>query len=831
MTHHSSTRSRSSTINFKADHVDAYDSDCDDEATTNAIFMENLSPVDFLNDDMVKPHYDSDILSEVPYYDNYHDSDMLNSNIQELGYIENIVSNNESYDELTSNNNVISYIDYMLTIGNDEDDYVPPLVQKNDMMLSVIEQMKSQVEKYNMLKMDVLKKKHTAVHQDYLNVAKENVSTLHELLEEAREFKTLDEHIGHASKFAKRIQELLVYVSTSCPFTQSGNEKWAPTTCHRKNNKPYVDASRMKQTIEIITQKHAVKQNIQKTDNTMLPSIGRVSSINASGSKPKSNTKNDRIPQPSSRSKKNKVEAHHRKFKSSANKNNHVLDCNANVKNVALSKNSDTICLSCNECLFSANHDACVIVEIVLWYLDSGRSKHMTGHRDKLINFVSKFIRTVHFGNDHFAAIMGYGDLKIGNILISRVYYVEGLGHNLFLVGQFCDSDLELAFRKHTCFVGNLEGVNILSGSRGSNLYTISMANMMKSSPICFVKELPKLKYTKGHLCSACQMGKSKEESHPHKRGPSINEKLQMLHTDLCEAMQVESINKKRYILVIVDDYSRFTQVKFLRTKDEALEIIIKFLKQAQVSLNDTVRYLRTNNGTEFINQTLRNFTKEVGITHNTSTARTPQQNGVVERRNRTLVEAVRTMLSFYKSLLFLWAEAVANACYTQNRSLIHTRYNKTSYELLRDRKLELKYLYVYGALCYLTKDFEDLGKLQPKVDIGIFIGPKLHGLTSGHITSTSSSSSSIDKDAPSPSNSPNIETTNSLINSTNLKPHEEVAEFDSDTSKAEPKNYKEAMEESCWIEAMQEEIYEFDRLEVWELVPRPDKAMIISLQ
>ncbi|GKC96506.1 retrovirus-related pol polyprotein from transposon TNT 1-94 [Tanacetum coccineum] len=308
----------------------------------------------------------------------------------------------------------------------------------------------------------------------------------------------------------------------------------------------------------------------------MLPSTGRVSSTNTSGSKPRSNTKNDRIPQPSSRSMKNKVEAHHRKFKSSANKNNHVSDCNANVKNVALSKNYDTICLSCKN-----------IVEIVLWYLDSGCSKHMTGHRDKLINFVSKFIGMVRFSNDHFAAIMGYGDLQMGNILISRVYYVEGLGHNLFSIGQFC--------------------------SRGSNIYTILMADMMKSSPICllskasktkswlwhrrlshlnfdtikklanqgFVKGSPKLKYTKDHLCSACQMGKSKKESHPHKPKPSTNEKLRMLHMDLCGPMRVESINKKRYILVIVDDYSRFTWVKFLRTKDEAPEIIIKiFLKQ-----------------------------------------------------------------------------------------------------------------------------------------------------------------------------------------------------------------------------------------------------------
>ncbi|GJU67871.1 hypothetical protein Tco_1254130 [Tanacetum coccineum] len=115
-------------------------------SNTNAIFMANLSPVGSLNDDTVEPCYDSDIHSEVPHYDTYYDFDMLNSNIQELGYIENIVSNNESYDELKSNNDVISYTDYMLTIGNDEDNYVPPPVQKNDMMLSIIEQMKSQVE-------------------------------------------------------------------------------------------------------------------------------------------------------------------------------------------------------------------------------------------------------------------------------------------------------------------------------------------------------------------------------------------------------------------------------------------------------------------------------------------------------------------------------------------------------------------------------------------------------------------------------------------------------------------------------------------------------------
>nr|GEV34375.1 hypothetical protein [Tanacetum cinerariifolium] len=139
------------TTNFRADHVDAYDSDCDDKAIETAIFMANLSPVGSINGDTVDPRYDSDLLSEVPHYNTYHEYDMFNSNVQDMRYIENIVSNNESYDELMSNNNVISYANYMVTICNDADNYVPPHMQKNDMILSVIEQMKSQVETCNMV--------------------------------------------------------------------------------------------------------------------------------------------------------------------------------------------------------------------------------------------------------------------------------------------------------------------------------------------------------------------------------------------------------------------------------------------------------------------------------------------------------------------------------------------------------------------------------------------------------------------------------------------------------------------------------------------------------
>ncbi|GKF91530.1 integrase, catalytic region, zinc finger, CCHC-type containing protein, partial [Tanacetum coccineum] len=159
-----------------------------------------------------------------------------------------------------------------------------------------------------------------------------------------------------------------------------------------------------------------------------------------------------------------------------------------------------------------------------------------------------------------------------------------------------------------------------------------------------------------------------------------------------------------------------------LRSKDETSEFVINFLKQIRVGLNKTVRYIRTDNGMEFVSQVMSKYYEGVGIFQK-SVLRTPQQNGVVERRNRTLVEAACTMLIFLKAPMFLWAEAVATACYTQNRSLIHTRHNKTPYELVHDKKPDLTFLRVFGALCYPTNASEDLRKYQAKADIGIFVG------------------------------------------------------------------------------------------------------------
>nr|GEX17019.1 retrovirus-related Pol polyprotein from transposon TNT 1-94 [Tanacetum cinerariifolium] len=354
-----------------------------------------------------------------------------------------------------------------------------------------------------------------------------------------------------------------------------------------------------------------------------------------------------------------------------------------------------------------------LVAQIVLWHLDSGCSKHMTGDRSQLINYVQKFLGTVKFRNDHVAKIMGYSDYKIRNVTISRVYFVNGLGHNLFSVRQFCDSDLEVAFRQHTCFILNLDGVNLHLGSRGNNLYTLSLQDMMASSHIYLlskasktkswlwhrrlshlnfgainhlarqglVRGLPKLKFEKDHLYSACAMGKGKKKSHNPKCEDTNQEKLYLLQMDLCGLMRVESINEKKYILIIVDDYSQFTWVKFLRSKDEASDFIIKFLKMIQVRLK-------------------------------------VPQNGVIERRNRTLIEAARTMLIYAQAPLFLWLETVATACYTQNRSIIRLRHGKTPYELLHNKLPDLSFLHVFGALCYPTNDKTQSAVIPQDVEV-----------------------------------------------------------------------------------------------------------------
>ncbi|GJT40247.1 retrovirus-related pol polyprotein from transposon TNT 1-94 [Tanacetum coccineum] len=247
---------------------------------------------------------------------------------------------------------------------------------------------------------------------------------------------------------------------------------------------------------------------------------------------------------------------------------------------------------------------------------------------------------------------------------INRVYYVEGLNYNLFSVGQFCDADLEVAFRKSTCFVRDLQGNNLLSGNHGSDLYTIFLQETTSSTPICFMAKasptqawlwhrrlfhlnfdhinllskkdivigLPKLKYIKDQLCSSCELSKAKRNSFKAKAVPSSKRRLNLLHMEFCGPMRVASINGKKYILVIVDNYFRYTWTLFLRSKDETPEVLKDFLKMIQRNLQAQVIFVRTDRGTEFLNKTLHAYFKEEVIEHQTYTPRTPEQNGVVKR-------------------------------------------------------------------------------------------------------------------------------------------------------------------------------------------------------
>nr|GEX53041.1 hypothetical protein [Tanacetum cinerariifolium] len=486
------------------------------------------------------------------------------------------------------------------------------------------------------------------------------------------------------------------------------------------------------------------------------------------------------------------------------------------------------------------------------------------------------------------------------------------------------------------CLFGLDFGVDILLGSRDTNLYTIAIDDMLKTFLICLLSKasktkswlwhhrlshfnfgtlnklakyglargIPKLQFQKDHLCSTCALEKSKKFFHQPKDEDTNQEKLYLLHMDLCGPMCVGSINRKRYILVIVDDYSRFTWIKFLRIKDEAPKAIIKFIKNIQVSLKATVQNVRTDNGTEFINQTLREFYENIGILHPISVARIPQQND----------------------------------------------------------KPDLSYLHVFGSLRYPTIESEDLGKLDVKADIGIFVGyvlakkvfiiytrrtqkimetihvlfdeltamaseqfgsgPGLQSMTPATSSSrlvlnpipqqpfpvvvapravditNSHVSTSIDQDAPSTSilstqeqeHSPIVsqgfeespktshfhddplyeslhEDSTSQGSSSNVRPITNPFEslgrwtkdhpitnvigdpsrsvstrkqletddmwyyFDAFLTSVEPKNFKQAMTKPSWIDAMQEEIHEFKRLEVWELMSCLDRVMLIKLK
>nr|GEW46714.1 hypothetical protein [Tanacetum cinerariifolium] len=469
------------------------------------------------------------------------------------------------------------------------------------------------------------------------------------------------------------------------------------------------------------------------------------------------------------------------------------------------------------------------------------------------------FLGTVRFGNNDFAVIAGYGDVFIVSMTIKKVYYVEGLGHNLFSLGQFCDKGLEVAFRNSTCFVRNEDGVDLLTGDRSSNLYTIALNEVVSNFSNCLLTKASSLQSWLWH------------QRLSHLNFATIN-----------------------------------NLVKNNLVQDEASDVIIYFIKKTQMNLQLQVQRVRTNNGTKFKNKTLAKFFDEFGITQQFSAARTPQQNG---------------------------ADAITTAWFTQNRSIIYKRFDKTPYELINKRKPNIKFFHVFGCRCYLFNDYEDVGMLKAKRDIGVFVGyskesaafkiynkqtRKIHESMNIMKSSTTnvetsineevfhqvsesfqreSSSSSLNDDVQQSPEELILPQTNTQSISNNMIPNVDEAStshnvfnerledayFDASTlfhdpsnvhtyyqpyphekkctkdhslhkiigdpklsvctrgqlansclfscllSSIEPTNVVEALRDADWVSAMQEELDQFARLKVWRLVPRPKGKSVIK--
>nr|GEX02599.1 hypothetical protein [Tanacetum cinerariifolium] len=437
-----------------------------------------------------------------------------------------------------------------------------------------------------------------------------------------------------------------------------------------------------------------------------------------------------------------------------------------------------------------------------------GKKQELEDHRRNVKFSKNKTsVTALKFGNDQIALILGYGDPIQGTVIIKRVYYVEGPNHNLFSVGQFCYVDSEVAFWKSTCYIRDLKGNYLLIGSHGTDLYSITLQDTSSPNPICLMAKetssqawlwhrrlshlnfdtinmlskndivigLPKLKFVKDHLCSSCELGKAKRI---------------------------------------------YTWTHFLRSKDKTPEVLIDFLRHVQRGLRAQVRIVQTDKGTKFLNKTLHTYFASEGIHHQTSVARTPEQNYIVKRWNRTLIEAARTMLSAAKVPIdgenLDKMKEKGDAC-------IFVRYSTQSraYRVFNKRtRVIVKTIHV---------NFDELPQMVSN-HVSSDPVPQCQRTTLKHGSLS-----------PGPQCQENVPYTGGTVTTSNhpleqvignpsqlvrtrrqLESDGEMCMFTLTVSRTERKNIKEAMADSAWIESMQEELHQFNRIYVWELVDRP---------
>ena len=389
------------------------------------------------------------------------------------------------------------------------------------------------------------------------------------------------------------------------------------------------------------------------------------------------------------------------------------------------------------------------------WYIDSGCSCHMTGSKEFITSFQPTQGGNISFGNKRTGKIKGIGEVSLNKFIkVQRVNLVEDLKFNLLSVAQLCDQGKnQVIFSTTECHVVNPNQKVVLAGKRVGNTYlfdqTFTPANALCLSSLTeqsklwhqrfghaslhlldklqrkeLVRGLPRIQPEDMTHCSECSQAKQTRASFPIKKVVSTSSPLELVHMDLCGPMRIQSTGGNKYIFVLVDDYTRYTWTLFLRSKDQAYSAFFSLISLLENSLQARLRALRSDNGLEFKNSSFLDFCRERGIEHNFSSPRTPQQNGVVERKNRTLEDMARTMLFSSKLPHHYWAQAVDTACYIINRAMLRPLLEKTPYELMKGRAPNISHLRVFGCKCYVHNNGKDqLGKFDLRSDEATFLG------------------------------------------------------------------------------------------------------------
>ncbi|XP_050367279.1 uncharacterized protein LOC126785698 [Argentina anserina] len=395
-----------------------------------------------------------------------------------------------------------------------------------------------------------------------------------------------------------------------------------------------------------------------------------------------------------------------------------------------------------------------------MWYVDSGCLIHMTGNKNWFSKFDDQFTTgNVTFGDGRKAKVLGQGTVTASNIpTLTNVYYVEGLIANLMSVSQLADGHADVWFNRKQCVVLDNGKMCVMKGVREQdNCYHI-YANHEVTPTNCFtgstneeelnlwhrrlghvnfqdlvnisnkecIKGIPKLKGTTTLMCKGCKLGKQIKTPHKVIHSVITTKVLELLHMDLIGPAQPESNGGKSYILVVVDDFSRYTWLNFLKDKTETFDVfqtLSKTVINEKSKDNVKIIRIRTDNGTEFKNSMFDMFCSEQGIFHEYSAPITPQHNGVVERKNRSLLEMARVMLHYAGIKTTFWAEAVSTACHTINRDILRTGTDKTPYELWKGKQPNIKYFHVFGSPCLIYKDRDYLSKFEPRSVPGVFLG------------------------------------------------------------------------------------------------------------